>query len=811
MRVTRIRAALVVGCTIFSVGAVERAAAFPSWMGVYGSYQRHDGGNPGTFTVLMNQDYYGLHAEVAVQVNGGGWTTYEMNYAGNVDGNSLWQFTPSWTFPATQIVDFYFHGWDDWGGNIWDNNGGANYWFTAGHNGIVQWIGNTWHYPFSGEIDEGEDFWVNIESWPAGAAKEGRVVYSINQGFTWSSVPLAYNGQAGNNDAWHGNLGPFGAATTIRYAIEITEWAGGVHWDNNGGSDFFAQVNFDPAADEDGDGIPNGWENANGFEPTNPHDAVRDADADELTNIREYLAGTDPYTADSDGDGLTDAIEVIGTSTDPLSAETHTITDADSLYGADGTNTTGAWSVDATELKADGTRGSVEYTLTVSQGDVYRLEILGTHDGWISNVTHAAQIDVEINDEFVKRLSLSTFNGADTPARCFTPYLAAGQHSLRLDWDNAAAYNRLRISAIKLQTIAGPDSDANGLKDWVENWLTARNGVEVAPAVSKVSPAFVEGRAAFPSLVTSPGGATVRQGAGRSWYLNAALTQGASLQVDLAYEGAILQESISIEWEPLNVIVDGDITIRKDDSLLLTAFPLPQAAGTVTIDIPGVTNYVTTDDMPVAHQFSDAGAYTVIGTHDDGVTVTSTSITVTVVSASFGGSPAVWVDKVRDWDCPGIGEEIAIEPHPEIRIADKGPLAGGGRIYGLSSTSPGARYVLARLGDNGPVLAREAVRGVDLSSSSETYVKVMETYSDGSKLLEMGVVTSPIESDVDIQLDIFAAGVTFDDGTIFKVLTASDFDALGETSVRFIKAAGVQASVCHWFRAYQGQDFLGQR
>src|SRR5207247_1067680 len=39
------------------------AFAFPTWMGVYGSFVRHtDGTNPGTFTVLMNQDYFGLHA-----------------------------------------------------------------------------------------------------------------------------------------------------------------------------------------------------------------------------------------------------------------------------------------------------------------------------------------------------------------------------------------------------------------------------------------------------------------------------------------------------------------------------------------------------------------------------------------------------------------------------------------------------------------------------------------------------------------------------------------------------------------------------
>ncbi|MCB2154962.1 hypothetical protein KQI84_08750 [bacterium] len=108
---------------------VQAANAFPTWMGVYGSYERHSDANPGTYTILMNQDYYGLHAEVGVQVDGGSWESFEMAYAGNVDGNSMWTYTPAAAYPAGATVSFYFHGYDNWGGNIWDSNGGANYSF----------------------------------------------------------------------------------------------------------------------------------------------------------------------------------------------------------------------------------------------------------------------------------------------------------------------------------------------------------------------------------------------------------------------------------------------------------------------------------------------------------------------------------------------------------------------------------------------------------------------------------------------------------------------------------------------------------
>jgi len=46
--------------------------------------------------------------------------------------------------------------------------------------------------------------------------------------------------------------------------------------------------------DNDGDHAPDVWESANGFDPMNPNDAGLDTDGDSMTNLEEYLAGTDP-------------------------------------------------------------------------------------------------------------------------------------------------------------------------------------------------------------------------------------------------------------------------------------------------------------------------------------------------------------------------------------------------------------------------------------------------------------------------------------------------------------------------------------
>jgi len=64
-----------------------------------------------------------------------------------------------------------------------------------------------------------------------------------------------------------------------------------------------------PLADQDGDGMPNGWELLNGLDPF-VNDAALDADSDGLTNLQEFMAGTDPSYADTDGDGMPDKWEV---------------------------------------------------------------------------------------------------------------------------------------------------------------------------------------------------------------------------------------------------------------------------------------------------------------------------------------------------------------------------------------------------------------------------------------------------------------------------------------------------------------------
>lgn len=63
--------------------------------------------------------------------------------------------------------------------------------------------------------------------------------------------------------------------------------------------------------DQDGDGIPDDYETANGLDATDPADAFEDQDMDGLSALDEYNAGTDPNVADTDGDTINDGEEIV--------------------------------------------------------------------------------------------------------------------------------------------------------------------------------------------------------------------------------------------------------------------------------------------------------------------------------------------------------------------------------------------------------------------------------------------------------------------------------------------------------------------
>jgi hypothetical protein len=540
-----------------------------------------------------------------------------------------------------------------------------------------------------------------------------------------------------------------------------------------------------------------------------------DSDNDGLADDEEQLYGTDPLSTDTDGDGITDYEEIKLAFTNPLAADFDgTVTDVAVKNGYEISGSLGQWETNSTDIVAFDRRGYVEYSMTAPSADVYRIEVEGREQ--VSYQTEPSQFDLQlyVDGEYLGRQTLEATTTAYGKIHLYTPYLQPGSHTVRIFWDNAASYTSLRIRAVRFQRLGGPDANNNGVKDWVETRLRAMSGIEPGfPITSYVSPAFIEGRGRFLSMmsITTDGGVGVapQHGPGHRWYANVPIDSvNHESQITISHQNGGLVEAGAVRWVTKNILDGGTLTIRKGDSLLLTAAPDGATSGTVAITIAS-TQYSTTPSQPVAHTFDTTGTFTVNGTFNNG-TPQSGSLTVNVLDHTFTTEPACGISQTRRWDNFSVPADIVFDADPRfLKFAQIGTLTNDGRRVSLLIDQNEPRYVVSRIGASGPILASARAAGFQLFSAAETGLYVIETYEDGSELAETVIVLSPVLPDITIQIQIIMGGITFDDGTVYKELTAADFDELGQAKVRFLSSSQAITANCHTLAVVQGGAFVG--
>jgi hypothetical protein len=119
---------------------------------------------------------------------------------------------------------------------------------------------------------------------------------------------------------------------------------------------------------------------------------------------------------------------------------------------------------------------------------------------------------------------------------------------LRILWDNYRWMRSLRLDAIRVQALDGPDANGNGMADWAEARLQQFNRVDAGQATSHTSPMCFEGRAKFCGLVQLSSGATAQPGTDDRWFANVELAANGPTDIITSFENGGLTVTNRVRW-----------------------------------------------------------------------------------------------------------------------------------------------------------------------------------------------------------------------------------------------------------------------
>lgn len=516
------------------------------------------------------------------------------------------------------------------------------------------------------------------------------------------------------------------------------------------------------------------------------------------------------------------------------------------LPGSSAVNTIGRWTVDGNAIFAVDRRGGLEFDVPVDAGDVYRIELEASSRNPF-DPDRSYSILFYADDEFLGQALLNAdFTSAGT-ANVLTPWLKPGTHRVRVFWDNARAGRSIQVQALRLQSLEGPDRNRNGLKDWVEEKLARENSVDGVSASiaaasqgvkarqevsatptlrSKVSPACIEGQGGFLSMLSiqADGQIVAAQHAlNQRWFADVPIEVERPRDLSVTYQNGGRLERLRLVWEPTNPLEIDGLTVREGDSVLLAA-SLPAGGvpvatsrrratqpATVQIEVDGALRYAGLASQPYPLRFDRTGEaqLQVTLTQPDGGRV-SRAIPVRVLSRPSARPSVAWAARERQWEWPGLERDAQVESDGDLTIKELAAQESTLRRFRVASGASQDRWVVARAGPRGAILASTPINGVAIAGVSESGAFFGQEYDDGSRLVETAVVQNRLFPDVQVTLDIIVGGVMFDDGSLRKTLQKEDFDETGLASVRFIMPPGVKTSNCHVMRAHQAATLIGE-
>lgn len=616
-------------------------------------------------------------------------------------------------------------------------------------------------------------------------------------------------------------------------------------------------------ADSDDDYLPDSWELQYGLSTTDNGLVGRltegergDFDSDGLTNREEFVHGTDPSNPDTDGDGLSDSEEVFTYQTNPSTSDTTPETlvatvAANSVAGLGST-----WTDTGAGVLTTSFRGEGVWSFDVPSDGFWILQVETNLRGNLRSEEFVPVVAM-VNNWRLERRDLIFRNELPAALRVVTPYLQAGSHDFSLFIDNYIARRSVEVTAIKLISPGGLDIDNNQIPDDIEATINARSFLTQRGQFSYYSPAFVEGRGSSLDLVDlttitrSSNSNSVkrfnagqwsnllpkfqtrldryadrlqvglRQGYGRmegtyrshqagsghhGWYAKLPLLRNEAIGLATQFENFGTCSCQMIAWTPYNTLDGGTLRIPVGSDLLLGGWTSDWDKKLMTLDISGQIVTFKSNETHVEH-FTQAGSYTVVATHEQGASAT---LVIEVKDALIQNDIVMLENQLHNIELPNVGPELALDGGEDIEVQSffANPN-GSGSLARLSNTLPGRNRIAARLNaDENDILHQEEVEVVGVSDSLRNDSDIIVATEDNVFLVTSPLLVTPLPTGVTVEITIYAGGVTFSDGSTFKVLTASDFDENGVHLLEFLMPGELLRAPCHYIRIF---DANGQQ